>query len=36
MAKNKDKTEELSLESDLWNCRVSLRGYGSTEKIETL
>lgn len=32
MAKNKDKTEELSLESVLWNCRVSLRGYGSTEK----
>lgn len=32
MAKNKDKTEELSLESVLWNCRVSLREYGSTEK----
>lgn len=32
MAKNKDKTEELSLESVLQNCRVSLRGYGSTEK----
>ena len=32
MAKNKDKTEELSLESVLWNRRVSLRGYGSTEK----
>lgn len=32
MAKRKDKTEELSLESVLWNCRVSLRGYGSTER----
>lgn len=30
MAKSKDKTEELSLESTLWNCRVSLRGFGST------
>ena len=32
MAKSKDKTEELSLESTLWNCRVSLRGFGSTER----
>lgn len=32
MAKKKNKTEELSLESVLWNCRVSLRGFGSTEK----
>lgn len=32
MAKGKDKTEELSLESVLWNCRVSLRGFGSTER----
>lgn len=32
MAKSKDKTEELSLESVLWNCRVSLRGFGSTER----
>ena len=26
------KKDELSLESVLWNCRVALRGYGSTEK----
>lgn len=32
MAKSKDKIEELSLESVLWNCRVSLRGFGSTER----
>lgn len=32
MAKSKEKTEELSLESVLWNCRVSLRGFGSTER----
>lgn len=32
MAKSKDETEELSLESTLWNCRVSLRGFGSTER----
>lgn len=32
MAKGKDKKEELSLESVLWNCRVSLRGFGSTER----
>ena len=32
MAKNKNKTEELSLESVLWNCRVSLRGFGNTER----
>lgn len=32
MSKNKNKTEELSLESVLWNCRVSLRGFGSTER----
>ena len=32
MAKKKDKKDELSLESVLWNCRVSLRGFGSTER----
>ena len=32
MAKSKDKMEVLSLESVLWNCRVSLRGFGSTER----
>lgn len=32
MAKNKGKTEALSLETVLWNCRVSLRGFGSTER----
>ncbi|MBU3179138.1 type I restriction-modification system subunit M [Clostridium estertheticum] len=26
------KTKEISLESILWNCRVALRGIGSTEK----
>ena len=30
MAKKQEK--ELSLESVLWNCRVALRGVGSTEK----
>lgn len=32
MAKKEKKNEGLSLESVLWNCRVALRGYGSTEK----
>lgn len=32
MAKSNKQTKELSLESVLWNCRVALRGYGSTEK----
>ena len=32
MAKKTNKKDELSLESILWNCRVALRGYGSTEK----
>lgn len=32
MARNNNRTEELSLESVLWNCRVSLRGFGSTER----
>lgn len=32
MAKKKEKKEELSLESVLWNCRVALRGFGSTER----
>ena len=30
MAKSKNK--DVSLESVLWNCRVALRGIGSTEK----
>lgn len=33
MARKKTKTKELSLEDVLWNCRVALRGIGSTEKI---
>lgn len=33
MAKAKKKTEQVSLETVLWNCRVALRGVGSTEKI---
>lgn len=32
MARKKTKTKELSLEDVLWNCRVALRGIGSTEK----
>lgn len=28
----KKKVEEVSLETVLWNCRVALRGVGSTEK----
>lgn len=32
MSKNNKKTVEISLESVLWNCRVALRGYGSTER----
>jgi type I restriction enzyme M protein len=32
MTKKNKKNEEISLESVLWNCRVALRGYGSTEK----
>lgn len=30
--KNAKKDKELSLEDVLWNCRVALRGIGSTEK----
>ena len=32
MAKSVKKEKELSLETVLWNCRVALRGIGSTEK----
>ncbi|HZJ69045.1 MAG TPA: N-6 DNA methylase [Candidatus Eisenbacteria bacterium] len=32
MVKKDKKNETLSLESVLWNCRVALRGYGSTER----
>ena len=32
MAKNTKKEKEVSLETVLWNCRVALRGVGSTEK----
>ena len=32
MAKTAKKDKELSLETVLWNCRVALRGIGSTEK----
>ena len=32
MARKAKKTTELSLEQVLWNCRVALRGVGSTEK----
>lgn len=32
MVKKTKKKEELSLETVLWNCRVALRGVGSTEK----
>ena len=28
----KKKEQEVSLETVLWNCRVALRGVGSTEK----
>ncbi len=28
----KKKVEEVSLETVLWNCRVALRGIGSTDK----
>ena len=31
MARTK-KEDTLSLENVLWNCRVALRGIGSTEK----
>ena len=29
----KKKAEEVSLETVLWNCRVALRGVGSTDMI---
>ncbi len=32
MAKAVKKGKEVSLETVLWNCRVALRGVGSTEK----
>ena len=32
MAKAAKKDKEVSLETVLWNCRVALRGIGSTEK----
>ncbi len=32
MAKTAKKDKEVSLETVLWNCRVALRGIGSTEK----
>ena len=32
MAKGTKKEKEVSLETVLWNCRVALRGIGSTEK----
>lgn len=32
MARAAKKDKEVSLETVLWNCRVALRGIGSTEK----
>ena len=32
MAKATKKEVQVSLETVLWNCRVALRGVGSTEK----
>ncbi len=32
MARAAKKEKEVSLETVLWNCRVALRGIGSTEK----
>ena len=32
MAKKINKNEDVALESILWNCRVALRGFGSTER----
>lgn len=32
MAKAAKKEVQISLENVLWNCRVALRGIGSTEK----
>ena len=32
MAKAVKKEKEVTLETVLWNCRVALRGVGSTEK----
>ncbi|TNK87504.1 restriction endonuclease subunit M, partial [Mycoplasmopsis pullorum] len=32
MAKTVKKTQELTLEQVLWNCRVDLRGVGSLDK----
>lgn len=34
MARAAKKETAVSLETVLWNCRVALRGVGSTEKIE--
>ena len=32
MTRAAKKDKEVSLETVLWNCRVALRGIGSTEK----
>ena len=32
MARSAKKEVQVSLETVLWNCRVALRGVGSTEK----
>ena len=32
MARGTKKSKEMTLENVLWNCRVALRGIGSTEK----
>ena len=32
MAVKKTKEKEVTLETVLWNCRVALRGVGTTEK----
>ena len=32
MAKKLNKNEDVALESILWNCRVALRGFRSTER----
>ncbi len=32
MARSTKKETQVSLETVLWNCRVALRGVGSTEK----
>ena len=33
MAKSTKKEVQVSLETVLWNCRVALRGIGSTEML---